>query len=85
MLKTNPVVLRHILESNTNQVYTLHAELEGGLLAPAFDALLAGWKAQGHQLVTMGGMASRIDATVLPVQPLRWGSVSGRSGELIVS
>ena len=74
-----------LTENNTDQVYTLHAELEGGLLAPAFDALLAGWKAQGHQLVTMGGMASRIDATVLPVQPLRWGSVSGRSGELIVS
>ena len=74
-----------LTENNADQVYTLHAELEGGLLAPAFDALLAGWKAQGHQLVTMGGMASRIDATVLPVQPLRWGSVSGRSGELIVS
>lgn len=77
--------LLKLTENNTDQVYTLHAELEGGLLAPAFDALLAGWKAQGHQLVTMGGMASRIDATVLPVQPLRWGSVSGRSGELIVS
>ena len=77
--------LLKLTENDTDQVYTLHAELEGGLLAPAFDALLAGWKAQGHQLVTMGGMASRIDATVLPVQPLRWGSVSGRSGELIVS
>ena len=77
--------LLKLTENNTDQVYTLHAELEGGLLAPAFDTLLAGWKAQGHHLVTMGGMASRIDATVLPVQPLRWGSVSGRSGELIVS
>ena len=77
--------LLKLTENNTDQVYTLHAELEGGLLAPAFDALLAGWQAQGHHLVTMGGMASHIDATVLPVQPLRWGSVSGRSGELIVS
>ena len=74
-----------LTERDTDQVYTLHAELEGGLLAPAFDALLAGWKAQGHELVTMGGMARHIDAGTLPVHALRWGSVSGRSGELIVS
>ncbi|MCX7198186.1 MAG: polysaccharide deacetylase family protein, partial [Proteobacteria bacterium] len=30
----------------TGHVYTLHAELEGRKLAPAFERLLAGWKAQ---------------------------------------
>jgi undecaprenyl phosphate-alpha-L-ara4FN deformylase len=68
-----------------HQVYTLHAELEGGLLAPAFDALLAGWKAQGHTLVTMAGLhAAHLGVSVV-TQPLTWGSVPGRSGELIVS
>ncbi len=68
-----------------DQVYTLHAELEGGLLAPVFDALLAGWKTQGHTLVTMAGLHAAHAGVQLPVRPLRWGSVPGRSGELIVA
>ncbi len=71
-----------------DQVYTLHAELEGGLLAPAFEALLDGWVAQGHELVTMAGLYRHVSRHVgpgaLPVRPLRWGSLAGRSGELIV-
>jgi undecaprenyl phosphate-alpha-L-ara4FN deformylase len=70
-----------------DQVYTLHAELEGGLLASAFDALLAGWKAQGHQLMTMGALHALAAPTLLPhlhYLPLTWGSVAGRSGELVV-
>jgi undecaprenyl phosphate-alpha-L-ara4FN deformylase len=68
-----------------DQVFTLHAELEGGLLAPAFKALLEGWQAQGHKLVTLGELHSHVDAAALPVVPLTWGSVPGRSGELIVA
>jgi undecaprenyl phosphate-alpha-L-ara4FN deformylase len=71
-----------------DQVYTLHAELEGGLLAPVFDALLSGWKAQGHQLVTMAGMYSSLpEGTVqsMKTAPVRWGSVTGRSGELVIA
>ena len=68
-----------------DQVFTLHAELEGGLLSPAFEALLAGWKAQGHQLVTMAELHRHIDRTTLPVLPLRWGEVPGRSGQLIAA
>jgi peptidoglycan/xylan/chitin deacetylase (PgdA/CDA1 family) len=71
-------------ESDRDQVYTLHAELEGGLLAPAFEALLDGWRAQGHELVTLAGLYRHIDPAALPVRPLVWGSVPGRSGELIV-
>ena len=64
------------------------AELEGGLLAPAFEALLAGWAAQGHQLVAMATQFKQIGAaesTLLPTLPLCWGSLPGRSGELIVA
>jgi peptidoglycan/xylan/chitin deacetylase (PgdA/CDA1 family) len=71
-------------ERGTDQVYTLHAELEGGLLAPAFEALLDGWRAQGHELVTMAGLYRHIRPDALPVRPLTWGAVPGRSGELIV-
>lgn len=68
-----------------DQVFTLHAELEGGLLAPVFKALLEGWQAQGHQLVTLGELYLHVDAAALPVVPLTWGSVAGRSGELVVA
>ena len=74
-------------ESDRDQVYTLHAELEGGLLAPVFDALLAGWRAQGHALLTLGALhaqAGRDALAAMPAMPLTWGTVPGRSGELVV-
>ena len=74
-----------LTEGDHDQVYTLHAELEGGLLAPAFEALLDGWAAQGHALVTLGGLYGHVRHNTLPELPLRWGSVKGRSGELIVA
>ncbi len=72
-------------ETGGDQVYTLHAELEGGLLAPAFEALLDGWIAQGHRLVTLAGLHAGLGSTDLPVRPLVWGSVPGRSGTLVVA
>ena len=77
--------LLHLTDNDRDQVFTLHAELEGGLLAPAFDALLAGWRAQGHALVNLGGFFATLDRSRLPVLPIAWGAVSGRSGELIVA
>jgi undecaprenyl phosphate-alpha-L-ara4FN deformylase len=90
---TEANVAQHLLaltaaQPTHDQVYTLHAELEGGLLAPAFDALLTGWKAQGHQLMTLGGLHAAAAPTALPTMPtlpLTWGSVAGRSGELVVA
>lgn len=67
-----------------DQVFTLHAELEGALLAPAFDALLSGWRAQGHELVAGGDLMQGLDEALLPARPLSWGEVPGRSGELMV-
>ncbi|MDE2081862.1 MAG: polysaccharide deacetylase family protein [Burkholderiales bacterium] len=72
-------------EPDRDQVYTLHAELEGGLLAPAFEALLDGWRVQGHTLTTLAGLHAANDGIGLPALPLAWGAVPGRSGELVVA
>ena len=72
-------------EGDADHVFTLHAELEGGLFAPAFASLLAAWRSQGHELVTLAGLHASIDPAALPVRPVAWGSVPGRSGELIVA
>jgi len=63
-------------------VYTLHAELEGGKLAPAFEELLAGWKRQGYELVSMRAIAESLDLKKLPRHEIAVGAVPGRSGAL---
>ena len=78
-----------VTQSNPNdQVFTLHAELEGQKLLPAFEQLLAGWLNQGHDLVTMGELHQSWEATKqldkIAVQPVTWGEIPNRSGELIL-
>jgi peptidoglycan/xylan/chitin deacetylase (PgdA/CDA1 family) len=81
-------VAEHLLAltagATRDHVYTLHAELEGQKLAPIFEQLLTGWKAQGYQLASMADYYEKIKDDSLPEYPLRWGEVPGRSGELIV-
>jgi undecaprenyl phosphate-alpha-L-ara4FN deformylase len=67
-----------------DHVYTLHAELEGQKLAPIFDQLLSGWKAQGYQLASMAQYYDKIKDIPLAEHPVKWGEVPGRSGQLIV-
>jgi peptidoglycan/xylan/chitin deacetylase (PgdA/CDA1 family) len=67
-----------------DHVFTLHAELEGQKLAPIFERLLDGWKAQGYALSSMADYAKSIDALTLPIHALQWGELPGRSGELII-
>ncbi len=81
--------LLEITQSNPNdQVFTLHAELEGQKFLPAFEQLLAGWLNQGHELVTMGQLHQSWEATKqldkIAVQPVTWGEIPNRSGELIL-
>jgi hypothetical protein len=76
--------LLRLTENRRDHVYTLHAELEGQKLAPIFDQLLAGWKAQGYRLGSMAGYNSQLDRGSLPVRAMQWGALPGRSGELIV-
>jgi peptidoglycan/xylan/chitin deacetylase (PgdA/CDA1 family) len=85
---TNENIAAHLLkltaENKRDHVYTLHAELEGQKLAPIFEQLLSGWKAQGYQLASMADYYEKIKHVPLPEYPVQWGEVPGRSGELIV-
>jgi undecaprenyl phosphate-alpha-L-ara4FN deformylase len=63
-------------------VYTLHAELEGGKLAGAFEAMLEGWKKQGYELVPLRVLAESLDLKSLPRNEIALGPVPGRSGPL---
>jgi peptidoglycan/xylan/chitin deacetylase (PgdA/CDA1 family) len=67
-----------------DHVYTLHAELEGQKLAPIFEQLLAGWQAQGYQLASMGDYYQKVRDLPMPVCPITWGELPGRSGQLMV-
>jgi undecaprenyl phosphate-alpha-L-ara4FN deformylase len=67
----------------TDHIYTLHAELEGMRVAPAFERLLAGWKGQGYQLVSMRSLYDTLQAPALPRCEVGPGIVPGRSGTLL--
>ena len=63
-------------------VYTLHAELEGMKLAPVFEKLIEGWKAQGYELVAMRELVLAREPFTLPAHEVRAAPVPGRSGTL---
>ena len=67
-----------------DHVFTLHAELEGGQLAPVLDRLLAGWRAAGMTACALGDYAARLDAARFPRASVLRGTVEGRSGDLAV-
>lgn len=81
-------VAAHVLSLTADRprdhVYTLHAELEGQKLAPVFERLLSGWRAQGYRLVAMRDYHEKIRYADLPVVPLGWGELPGRSGRVIM-
>ena len=68
----------------TPQVFTLHAELEGMLLGPVLDQLIAGWKAQGWKIGPMQSQYDAVDPMALPRCEVTQGSVAGRTGTLLV-
>lgn len=65
-------------------VFTLHAELEGLRLAPAFERLLEGWRAQGYALVAMRELCQSLDPRRLPRCNVALAPVPGRGGVLAV-
>ena len=68
----------------TGHVYTLHAELEGGKLLPAFERLLEGWKEMGYSLVPTRALYESLDRGRLPRCAVDVGTVAGRSGTLAI-
>ncbi len=63
-------------------VFTLHAELEGMLLLPAFESLLQKWQAAGAHITRMAKIHELSLARPLPDQTVVMGEVPGRSGLL---
>ena len=71
-----------LTETAKTHVFTLHAELEGMRLLPAFEELLVGWKAQGYEIVSMRSLFESLDLKKLPRCEVQVGEVPGRSGTL---
>jgi undecaprenyl phosphate-alpha-L-ara4FN deformylase len=69
-------------QPNRDHVYTLHAELEGGLYADGFERLLRTWRARDVQLVDLASYAATLDFKTLPRYAMEEGAVEGRSGTL---
>ncbi len=65
-------------------VFTLHAELEGMKLLPVLERLLAGWREQGYELVSLADVAAVLNPDTLPRCELGYGEIPGRSGQLLV-
>jgi peptidoglycan/xylan/chitin deacetylase (PgdA/CDA1 family) len=91
LIGTNRITSRNVAEHvlgltreppPAGHVYTLHAELEGGKLMGAFEAMLAGWKTQGYELVPLRALAEALDLKSLPRNEITLGAVPGRSGSL---
>ena len=53
-------------------------------LAPVFEKLLEGWKAQGYTLCAMKAIVEETEVTKLPLHSVVDESVPGRSGTLSV-
>ena len=67
----------------TGHVFTLHAELEGGKWMPVFEQLLAGWKEQGYELVSLRQYLEGLEG-ILPRHEMVMREVDGRIGKLAV-
>jgi len=67
-----------------DQVFTLHAELEGGAYLASFERLLREWRARGARLTDLATYAAQLDPGRLPHCSIDAGTVPGRSGTLAV-
>ena len=84
-------VVKYLLALTANnpndQVFTLHAELEGQKFLPLFGQLLQGWDAQGHDLVSMQRLHTTWQKTGqlrhLIELPFTYREIPNRSGELM--
>jgi hypothetical protein len=73
-----------LTEGGGDQVFTLHAELEGGAYLTGFERLLRVWRQRGFDLTDLAAYSRRLDPSRLPRCPIESGVVDGRSGTLAV-
>jgi peptidoglycan/xylan/chitin deacetylase (PgdA/CDA1 family) len=79
--------VEHLLaltEGAGDQVFTLHAELEGGAYLTGFERLLRVWRERGFQLTDLASYSRALDTSRLPRCAIVSGVVAGRSGTLAV-
>jgi peptidoglycan/xylan/chitin deacetylase (PgdA/CDA1 family) len=67
------------------QVFTLHAELEGGHLLGAFESLLVKWRDAGARLSCMADVHARVLEARPPARAVGRGEIPGRSGLLAMA
>ncbi len=77
-------LLRLSVEAAGDQVFTLHAELEGLKFGDTLERLLTGWREQGFEMVSLGSLRDALDPALLPRHEILRGEVPGRSGLLMV-
>jgi undecaprenyl phosphate-alpha-L-ara4FN deformylase len=73
-----------LTEGGGDQVFTLHAELEGGAYLQGFERLLRVWRERGFDLTDLASYARALDSSRLPRCGIVPGTVDGRSGTLAV-
>jgi len=71
-------------QTEQDQVFTLHAELEGMKLRPILERLLAGWRTQGHTLVSLASLRKGHPTSGLPGHRIAFGRIPGRAGLVAV-
>jgi peptidoglycan/xylan/chitin deacetylase (PgdA/CDA1 family) len=71
-----------LTENRRDHVFTAHAELEGGNWHGIFDRLLAGWRDQGYEIVSLKALYESLDLDRLPRSEVVLGEIPGRSGTL---
>ncbi len=65
-----------------DNVYTLHAELEGNTYLSDFERLLRRWQDRGAELTDLASYAATLNIAALPRCEMVEGTVEGRSGTL---
>jgi undecaprenyl phosphate-alpha-L-ara4FN deformylase len=77
-------LLRLTQPATQDHVFTLHAELEGLKFGDTLERLLTGWREQGYEMVSLGGMRDTLDPALLPRHEVVRGEIPGRSGCLML-
>lgn len=65
-----------------DQVFTLHAEMEGGAYLTDFERLVRAWQAAGHRICSLGDYYATLDCGKMPRATIVSGEVAGRTGTL---